>query len=304
MLKKIKWKPKIVVPLLLILALSLLVFYLMGHNIQVLNPKGVVASKERRLIIESTLLMLIIVIPVYILTFAIAWKYRASNKKARYEPDFDHHRGLETAWWAIPGVVILILSFVTWQSSHALDPFKPLSSSAIPLRVQVVALQWRWLFIYPDQNIATINYFTLPTGTPVNFEVTSDAPMNSFWIPQLGGQIYAMSGMSMQVNLSADQEGWYRGSSANISGQGFASMHFIAKATSQSDFNNWISKVKQSPQALSISEYNKLSQPNQDSSEQNFSQVDLNLYKGVIGKYTSPEHSFADGQYSHEEHHD
>lgn len=303
MLKKFKLKPKIVAPIFLILVLAPLIAYLASHNIQVLNPKGIVASKERRLIIESTLLMLIVVIPVYILTFGIAWKYRASNKKAKYQPDFDGHRGLESAWWAIPGVIILILSIITWQSSHALDPFKPLSSTTRPLKIQVVALQWRWLFIYPEQDIATINYLQIPTKTPISFDITSDAPMNSFWIPQLGGQVYAMSGMSMQLHLSADQEGLYRGSSANISGEGFASMHFIAKATKPSDFAAWASSLKDSP-VLSNSLYDQLSKPSHDSSHYSFSLTSSDLYDSVIAKYTSPDHSLANSQYTHEDHHD
>src|SRR5476649_775967 len=189
--------------------IGLCTWFGMTHTIAVLSPKGQIADKERHLIILATLLMLIVVVPVYVMMFVIAWKYREGNTKARYTPDWDHSNGLEFLWWAIPMAIIAVLSVITFKSSHELDPFKALSSTKPPITIQVVALQWKWLFIYPNQNIASVNYFRMPANTPVDFEITADSPMNSFWIPQLGGQIYAMPGMSTELHLMADGVGKY-----------------------------------------------------------------------------------------------
>ena len=180
--------------------------------------------------IFAALLSLVVVIPVFAMTIYIVWRYRESNQKAKYSPDWDHNSKVETIWWLIPTLLIVVLSVVTWNSSHSLDPFKPIKSSVKPLRVQVIALQWKWLFIYPEQGVASTNILELPVDRPINFEVTADAPMNSFWIPQLGGQIYAMAGMSTQLHLMASEAGTYAGASANLSGKGFAKMKFDTKA--------------------------------------------------------------------------
>jgi cytochrome o ubiquinol oxidase subunit 2 len=276
---------------LLFLVLALLtIIFLNSSNIAVLNPKGLVAIKERDLIITSALLMLIVVIPVFIMTFAFAWKYRASNTKAKYTPDWDHHLAAEFLWWALPCVIIIVLAVVAWRSAHDLDPFKPLESSKKPITIQVVALQWKWLFIYPEQNIATVNLVQFPEQTPVNFEITSDAPMNSFWIPQLGGQVYAMSGMSTKLHLEADLQGSFNGSSANISGRGFAGMKFTAKAVSQADFMEWVHLVKKVPIKLSLDEYNKLAIPSENNPVAYYSSEEQNLYDRVVMKFMTPAH--------------
>ena len=274
--------------LVVIAALCLIALALHNSSIAVLDPKGVIATKERNLIIVSTLLMLIVVIPVYILTFGIAWKYRASNKSAKYAPDWDRNRNLEVTWWAVPTVIILILSVITWNSSHDLDPFKPIASTKAPISIQVVSLQWKWLFIYPQQNIATVNYFQIPVGTPVNFHLTSDAPMNSFWVPQLSGQIYTMPGMTTQLNLEADQAGNYAGSSANISGRGFASMKFTAQAVNKADFEQWVQTVKQSSNNLSLGTYDHLAKPTVGSPVKYYSSVNPNLFDIVVNKFMQP----------------
>jgi cytochrome o ubiquinol oxidase subunit 2 len=268
-----------------------------GPTVAVLNPQGVIAAKERSLIITATLLMLIVVIPVYVLTFLIVWKYREGNKKAKYTPDWDRHAGLEFAWWAIPGIIIAILAVITWHSSHTLDPFRPLASNKRPLTVQVVALQWKWLFIYPEQNIASINYLQIPAQTPINFQITSDAPMNSFWIPQLGGQVYAMSGMSTHLNLMADGLGTYRGVSANISGEGFAGMNFTVNSSTPEGFDQWVRVAHSSSKALSLSEYNKLARPSLDNPVAYYASSEQNLYGKVIGKFLGP--VIGDGAHLH-----
>lgn len=272
-----------------LLGLGLVIFLaLHGSDLVLLNPKGVVAAQERSLMVTAAALMLLVVVPVLLLTLGIAWRYRAGNTKATYTPNFDHHGVLEAVWWAIPGAIILALAAITWTSSHQLDPFRALDSSAKPLTVQVVALQWKWLFIYPDQGVASLNELEIPERTPVNFVITSDAPMNSFWIPQLGGQIYAMAGMSSQLHLMADSTGTYQGSSANISGKGFAGMHFTTKSVSQQDFDQWVAMAQHSPQHLGTAEYIALAKPSQNNSPIIYSQVESGLYDDIVMKYMSP----------------
>lgn len=254
----------------------------------VLNPSGLIAQKELGLMVFATLLMLVIVIPVFVLTFFIAWKYREGNTKAKYTPNWDRNRALETIWWGFPLIIILVLSVVTWQSSHDLDPFRPLSSNAKPLTIQVVALQWRWLFIYPEQKVATLNFVQIPKNRPVQFQLTADAPMNSFWIPALGGQMYAMSGMSTELNLMADKAGTYQGRSANISGHGFANMTFDARVSSEADFNDWVKNTQQSPQALVMDEYKTLAKQSTDQKLETYTLADRGLYNKVIMKYMAP----------------
>lgn len=266
--------------------------YASSQGIAVLNPSGEVASKQRNLIVFTAFLSLIVVIPVYAMLFVFAYKYREGNKKAKYTPDWDGSRLAEFTWWLIPGIIIFILAIVTWKSSHDLDPYKALASDKKPLNIQVVALQWKWLFIYPEQNIASVNYLQFPVNTPVNFQITADAPMNSFWIPKLGGQVYAMSGMSTQLHLSASEIGNYRGSSANISGKGFASMIFTTRVSPQDKFNQWVENTRSSQSNLSINAYNKLAQPSENNHITYYGNTQQDLYDLVVGKYShNPHHS-------------
>ncbi len=283
MLKKLAG---VFIVLLAIAALATTYFH--NHSVAVLSPQGTIASQERSLIITATLLMLLVVVPVFVLTFTIAWRYRAGNPKAKHSPDWDHNRWLEAAWWGIPGVIITVLAVIAWNASHALDPFRAITASAKPLTIQVIALQWKWLFIYPDQHIASVNSFEIPARTPVTFEVTADAPMNSFWIPQLGGQIYAMPGMSTQLHLMASGPGSYHGSSANISGSGFADMHFNVQSASSADFKHWVSSVQQSPQILNLASYSQLAKPSTNQPSY-FSSAEPGLYDSVVMKYMSPD---------------
>lgn len=280
-------KYKLLLFALIILGLIITLVINLTHA-DVLNPKGIIAQKEYDLLIFATLLMLVIVIPVFIMTFTIAWKYREGNKKARYSPDWSGSRLYESIWWGFPLVIILILSIVAWQSSHDLHPFKPIKSDTKPMTIQVVALQWKWLFIYPEQKIATINFVQMPVNTPIRFEITADAPMNSFWIPSLGGQIYAMSGMSTELNLIADKPGNYRGSSANISGEGFSGMKFIAKSTSNNDFNKWFKDAQSSSHYLDMVEYIKLAKPSKNNPVAYYSLADEDLYNKIMAKYIAP----------------
>lgn len=278
--------------LIAILVLGGIVFaaamLLKGVDMAVLNPKGVIADKERNLIIIATLLCMIVVIPVFTMLFGIAWKYRAANTKARYEPNWDHNRLLESIWWGVPCLIIIVLGTITWKATHELDPYKSLDSKTTPVKVQVVALEWKWLFIYPDQHIATVNYLQIPVNTPIDFQITADAPMNSFWIPSLGGQVYAMSGMSTQLHLMASEVGDYRGSSANISGEGFAGMNFAVKATSKAAFNDWVKVAQMSPDILGDTEYEALSKQSKDNPPMAYVLTKPDLYDTIVMKYMAP----------------
>ena len=257
-------------------------------NMIVLDPKGTIGLQEKHLILTATVLMLIVVIPVIILTFVFAWKYRASNTKAKYEPEWAHNTRLEAVVWAIPCVIILILGIVTWKTTHELDPYKPLKSDIAPVTIQAIALDWKWLFIYPDLNIATINFIQFPINTPINFKITADAPMNSFMIPQLGGQIYAMAGMQTKLHLMADTPGEYLGMSVSYSGAGFSDMKFVAKASSDEEFNNWVNEVRKSTNKLTVDEYQILVKPSHKNPVVYYSSVREKLYDSIIMKFMMP----------------
>lgn len=268
--------------------ISLLAIFVHGTNVAVLSPKGAIATQQRDLMVVVVLLMLIVVIPVFVMAFSFAWKYRASNTASRYTPNWDHDTKLETLWWGVPLAIIAVLSAIIYVSSHNLDPYKPLSSDKKPLTVQVVALQWKWLFIYPEQKIASLNYVQFPESTPVNFVITGDAPMNSFWIPQLGGQVYAMTGMTTKLHLISNETGSYQGSSANLSGEGFADMRFIAESTSQADFDDWVQSVQNSSLVLDMETYDQLSQPSKKDPRAFYVLNKHNLYDTIVMKYMVP----------------
>lgn len=280
--------------LLSFILLSIAAYLVISHftenrSIPVLKPQGIVAHHERNLIVTGTLVMLIVVIPVFVVTTVFAFKYRASNSKTNYKPDWHHHRVAETLWWVIPGCIILFLGIMTWRSSHELDPYRPLVSTKKPLTIHVVALQWKWLFIYPEQKIATVNFVQFPEQTPLHFKITADAPMNSFWIPDLGGQIYAMPGMKTQLHLMANKEGFFRGASANFSGEGFAGMTFTASATSDDAFEGWVRSVRNSSQSLGWNEYQQLAKPSKDTPPVFYSLEDEDLYEQIVMQYMAPE---------------
>jgi cytochrome o ubiquinol oxidase subunit 2 len=258
--------------------------YLRTVTVPVLQPAGPIAAGQKQLLITASLLMLIVVVPVLVLAFSFAWRYRETNKQAAYRPNWDHSRIIEAVWWLIPTALICILAVIAWQATYKYDPYKPLSSDQKTLTVQVVALDWRWLFIYPDYHVASINELHMPVHTPVKFEITADAPMNSFWIPQLGGQVYAMPGMGTKLHLQADREGRFYGSSANISGQGFADMHFMTIVSSSNDFTAWAKSNHGRPK-LTKAVYNQLALPKSDKAVITYSHPDHDLYRTIIDKY-------------------
>ncbi|MBK5513771.1 MULTISPECIES: ubiquinol oxidase subunit II [unclassified Pseudomonas] len=258
---------------------------LSGCNMTLLDPKGQVGLDERNLIITATLLMLLVVVPVIVMTFLFAWKYRASNQDAVYAPKWSHSTKIEIAVWAVPVLIIIALGYVTYKSTHALDPYKPLESDVKPITIEVVSMDWKWLFIYPEQGIATVNKLVFPANTPVNFKITSDTVMNSFFIPGLGGQIYAMAGMQTKLHLISNQNAEYDGISANYSGAGFTGMKFKAIATSQADFDAWVSDVKKAPKQLEKAEYEALSKPSQNNPVELYASFTPNLFQIILDKY-------------------
>lgn len=276
----------LLIALVSVVVLSAIVF-LFTNDVALLNPKGIVAQKQFELLSYAVLLSLFVLIPVLSLTFIFAWKFREKNTDEEV-PEITQNNRLELVWWLIPITVISLLALVTWQRTQELDPYKPIDSTQKPMTIQVVALRWKWLFIYPEQNIASINFVQFPARIPINFQLTSDeAPMNSFWIPQLGGQIYAMTGMKTQLNLMADESGEFAGSAAEISGSGFAGMRFVAKASSESDFDTWVESVRKSPQSLTASEYTKLVKPSENNVIAFYSSHE-NQFDTILEKYMLP----------------
>ena len=274
-----------------VVIIAVCVYLLRDASIPVLQPRGEIGQRQYELLLFAAILSLVVVIPVFALTIFIVMKYRAgAPKKAQYAPEWDHDKRLEFVWWGIPILLIIVLSIVTWRTSHTLDPYKPLASDKKPLTIQVVALQWKWLFIYPEQGIASVNLTQFPVDRPIRFQITSDAPMNSFWIPQLGGQIYAMSGMSTLLNLQANTAGDYRGVSANISGKGFSGMVFTARASTEADFGAWVRDVHQAPHRLSIATYHDLAMPSQDNPVSYYGSIDANLYDTIVMSYMGGGH--------------
>jgi cytochrome o ubiquinol oxidase subunit 2 len=258
---------------------------LSGCNLIVFNPKGQVAMDERNLIILATGLMLIVVIPVIVMMFLFAYRYRATNKTAPYKPRWASSHKIEAVVWGVPLIIVIILGVVTWITTHALDPYRPLDSEVPPVNVQVVATDWKWLFIYPDLGIATVNELALPVHTPVSFTITSDAAMTSFFIPALGGQIYAMAGMQTRLHLIANETGEFRGIAANYNGPGFSDMHFSTLSTTAAEFDAWVAKVRSAPQALDRQRYDELAKPTIAHRITYYSRVDQGLFMSIVDKY-------------------
>lgn len=268
-----------------VLIIGALIFVTQGRDIPVLNPAGTIADQQRTLIYITLALGVFVVVPVFILLFSIAWRYREGNKKAKYDPGFEGHSGLEALWWGIPCLIILALSVITYVSTHALDPYKPLESEAKPVKVQVVSLEWRWLFIYPELGTATINYMNIPEKTPIELSLTSDAPMNAFWVPALAGQVYTMSGMTTKLHFSADTIGTYEGMTTNISGEGYSKMRFKVNSKSSSDFEAWAKESAKSANVLNQATYANIAEKSHDTDQRTYTLADPQLFDAIINKY-------------------
>jgi cytochrome o ubiquinol oxidase subunit II len=255
---------------------------LAGCSEGVLDPKGPIAAAERLIMLNSTGIMLAIVIPTMLATLGVAYWFRASNERARYRPDFAYSGRLELLVWSIPIMTILLVGGVAWLSSYDLDPPKAIASAQKPVRVQVVALDWKWLFIYPDEGIATVNHLTVPVGAPISFELTSSGVMNSFFVPQLGGQIYTMSGMVTRLHLRADHAGTYRGMSANYSGAGFSDMYFNVDAVPAERFAQWVAATRTAGPVLDAQAYADLAKPSQAVAPFSYRAVTPRLFNDIL----------------------
>jgi cytochrome o ubiquinol oxidase subunit II len=253
----------------------------------VLDPQGPIASAERLLLINATAIMLVVVIPVILATLAFAWWYRSSNTRAGRSADESYEGRIEFVVWSIPALTVILLGGVIWIGSHQLDPRAPIPAQSDPLRVDVVALDWKWLFIYPDQGVATVNQLVIPAGTPVEFRLTSATVMNSFFVPQLGSQIYTMGGMTTHLNLLADQPGEFPGFSANFSGDGFSEMRFVARAVPTGDFDAWIKGVRGKGSALDDTGYTQLAKPSEAVPPATYRSVEPNLFERIINQTAS-----------------
>ena len=273
-------------------ALTAVPLLLGGCRAVVLDPSGDVAAQQRDLVLQSTGLMLLVIVPVIALALVFAWRYRASNRTARYEPDWDHSTQLELVIWAIPLLIIICLGALTWVSTHLLDPYRSLTrldkgravpAEVIPLQVEVVALDWKWLFIYPQYGIATVNEMAAPVDRPITFHITSANVMNAFYVPALAGMVYAMPAMQSQLHAVINKAGVYDGFSANYSGAGFSGMRFAFRGVAAADFDAWLEQARQSPATLDRTAYLELMRPSENVPVRRFGHADSTLFQAVVG---------------------
>jgi cytochrome o ubiquinol oxidase subunit 2 len=260
-----------------------------GGSEGVMDPKGPIAAAEWQILLDSLGIMLAIVIPTIAATLGAAYWFRSSNKRARYLPEFVYSGRLEVLVWSIPAMTVLLVGGVAWIGSHDLDPHKSIASSTNPIRIQVVSLDWKWLFIYPDQGIATVNQLTIPVGAPISFELTSSRVMNSFFAPQLAGQIYTMPGMATRLQLQADHVGTFRGFSAQYSGEGFADMRFSIAAVPAESFAQWVDATRSAGPLLDAKAYADLAKPSSAVAPFSYRAVSPDLFGGILRSAMQPD---------------
>jgi cytochrome o ubiquinol oxidase subunit 2 len=261
---------------------------LAGCSPDILDPAGPVGLAEKTILIDSLAIMLAIVVPTIIATFAFAFWFRASNGKAARYPDFAYSGRIELIVWSIPLMTIILLGGVAWIGSHQLDPARPLAAKSAPLDVQVVSLDWKWLFIYPDQNIASVNQLVIPVDVPIHFSLTSASVMNAFFIPRLGSMIYTMNGMTDQLNLLADQPGTFHGLSSHYSGDGFVNMHFDVRALPVNEFNAWIAAARNAGPTLDAATYGALARQGTIAEPFTFGGTEPRLYQRIVTQVLPP----------------
>lgn len=259
-----------------------------GCSGSVLDPVGPIGAAERTITIDATAVMLAIVVPVIVLTLAFGWWFRASNIRARYRPDWAYSGRIELVVWSVPALTIMLLGGIAWLGAHELDPAKPIASTVPPLDVQVVALDWKWLFIYPRQGVASVNRLVVPVGVPVRFSLTSASVMTSFFVPRLGSMIYVMNGMNSTLNLRADRAGEYRGMASHISGDGFADMHFAVDAVPPAAFGQWVLGARSNPSRLDALSYRRLGIQGVVTRPLTFGAVEPGLYEAVVSQRLAP----------------
>jgi cytochrome o ubiquinol oxidase subunit 2 len=248
----------------------------------VMDPRGPVSAAEWLILLNATGIMLVVVGPVIVMTFAFAWWYRASNRRAAYSPDWSYSGQIELVVWAVPAMVVILLAGVEWLGSHQLDPARKLVSTVEPVHIDVVSMDWQWLFIYPDQQVATINQLVVPAGAPLEFSLTSATVMNAFFIPQLGSQIYTMPGMTTHLNLLATHEGDYPGLSSHFSGDGFSDMHFVAHAVPATQFAAWAERIRSLGKPLDTGAYAGLLRPQIAPEEHAFGSLEPGIFEHIL----------------------
>ena len=261
----------------------------------VLDPKGPIALAERDLLFDAFYVMLVVIVPIIVLTLVFAWRYRASNTKAAYAPKWSESGRLDAFVWVVPALIVIAVAVLVWRSTHKLDPYRPIDAAVPPLDVQVVAQDWKWLFIYPEQGIAVVNQLAFPSGRPVSLRITSDTVMNSFYVPQLAGQIYAMAGMQTRLQLLADAPGKFVGRNSMYSGGGFSDQHFEVIATTPAAFDAWVAKARQAPAKLDAPTYAALATKSRLNPITFYSAIEPKLFDSIIAKYTHAQHAPAAG---------
>jgi cytochrome o ubiquinol oxidase subunit II len=262
--------------------------YLTGCSSGVLNPQGPVGVDEKIILFDATTIMLAVVIPVIICTLAFAWWFRARNERARRRPDWEYSGRIEFVTWSIPAMIVMFLGGIAWIGSHDLDPHKPLRSSVKPVEIEVISLDWKWVFIYPQEDLATVNQLVIPVNTPIHFKLTSGSVMNSFFVPQLGSQIYTMAGMTTQLNLLASREGTYPGLSAQFSGDGFSDMRFDVRAVAEEEYKAWLASMHADTGQLDAVRYAKLAEPSRNDAPAAFGQVAAGLFDQIVRSHGAP----------------
>jgi cytochrome o ubiquinol oxidase subunit 2 len=255
-------------------------------SMPVLDPKGPVALAERNLLLTAVVLMLIVIIPVFVMAILFAWRYRASNTQATYTPDWSYSARIDVVIWLVPALIVIALGVLLWSNTHKLDPYRKIDTSVPSLEIQVVAQDWKWLFIYPERGIASVNELVFPAGKPLSLKITSDTVMNSFYVPALGGQIYAMAGMRTELNLKADAPGKFAGRNTQYSGAGFSDQHFQVFAASAEDFDAWVATARQARDKLDAETYRALAAPRRSHPVTYYSAVEPGLFDAIIARYT------------------
>jgi cytochrome o ubiquinol oxidase subunit II len=261
---------------------------LTGCHAAVLDARGPVGHADKTILIDSLAIMLAIVVPTILATLAFAWWYRAGNTRARHLPEWSHSGRIELVVWAIPAMVIILLGGVSWIGSHELDPARPLKSHAAALDIQVVSLDWKWLFIYPHEGVASVNVLVVPAGVPLHFSLTSASVMNSFFVPELGSMIYTMNGMVTELNLMADAPGTFQGRSAHYSGDGFSDMHFEVRAVAAPEFPRWVAEARTSAAELDARTYEVLEQPAGNAAPVLFGRIAPDLFRDIASQVIAP----------------
>jgi cytochrome o ubiquinol oxidase subunit II len=261
---------------------------LSGCSSGVLDPQGPVGANEKVILFDATVIMLAVVIPVIVCTLAVAWWFRARNQHAQRRPDWEYSGRIEMVTWSIPAMIVLFLAGLAWISTHDLDPPKPLQSDAKPVEIEVISLDWKWLFIYPEEQVAAINELVIPVNRPVHFKLTSGSVMNSFFVPQLGSQIYTMAGMTTQLNLLASNPGTYPGISAQFSGDGFSDMRFDVRAVPNQEYEAWLTSTRASTEHLDATRYAQLAAPSRNDDPATFGQVSAGLFESIVLNHGAP----------------